>query len=172
MSQRALLTQRGAFCQALQPTLPGGIQHQLTDVDVYKQAGGFFVSKVRKSATSLAAAALMLAGTAVAAPSAQAAYTDCPSQYACLWTGNSYPGAPNASFKSSIVLSSSNNLINSIVNNGISNIAYFYDAGNHTGLYITLNNPARGGQSRDPYLANGTDATTANWANRISSAKF
>ncbi len=51
-------------------------------------------------------------------------------------------------------------------------IARFYDASNCTGAYITLNNPARGGQTRDPMLSNGTDATSSNWSNRISSAQF
>ncbi|MBU5422553.1 peptidase inhibitor family I36 protein [Cellulomonas hominis] len=111
-------------------------------------------------------------GLVIGATPASAAYTDCSSGYACMWTSNSYPGAPNASFQYSIVLSSTSNAINSIVNNGNSSVARFYDAGNFTGSYISLNNPARGGQTRDPNLSNGTDATTANWANRISSAQF
>lgn len=124
----------------------------------------------RRSAT---AALLMAAGlVAVGAGPASASYTDCPSGSACLWTSNNYPGGPNASFANSIVLTSSSNLANSIVNNGNSAVARFYDASDFSGAYISLNNPARGGQSRDPNLSNGTDATSANWANRISSAKF
>lgn len=115
----------------------------------------------------------MAAGlVAVGAGPASASYTDCPSGSACLWTSTNYPGSPNVSFASVITLTDSSNLINSIVNNGNSSIARFYDSSDRTGTYIALNNPARGGQTRDPNLSNGTDATTANWANRISSAKF
>ncbi len=103
---------------------------------------------------------------------AQADWSDCPAGSACLWTSNNYPGSPQASFSSSIVLGSSDNMINSISNNGNSSVARFYDRNDRSGSYISLNNPARGGQSRDPNLSNGTDATSTNWANRISSAKF
>ncbi|MFI2754763.1 peptidase inhibitor family I36 protein [Cellulomonas sp. P22] len=116
----------------------------------------------------LVAGGLVMAG----AGPASADYTDCPSGSACLWTSNNYPGAPSASYSISIVLSSSSNLINSISNNGTSSVARFYDASNKTGAYITLNNPARGGQTRDPNLTNGTDATSSDWHNRISSANF
>jgi len=115
---------------------------------------------------------LVMGGLVIGATPASAYYTDCPAGSACLWTSNSYPGTPNASFQYSVVLSGSNNLINSIVNNGNSSIARFYDASNYTGSYIALNNPARGGQSRDPMLSNGTDATTTIWSDRISSAQF
>lgn len=108
----------------------------------------------------------------VGAGPASANYSDCSAGYACMWTSNNYPGSPNASFSMQIVLSSSSNLINSISNNGNYSIARFYDSSNYTGAYITLNNPARGGQTRDPNLSNGTDATPSNWSNRISSAKF
>lgn len=116
----------------------------------------------------LAAAGLVLVG----AGPASAAYTDCSSGYACMWTGNSYPGSPNASFQSWIALNDSANKINSIVNNGNNSIAHFYDRADRTGANIALNNPARGGQWRDPNLSNGTDATTDPWNNRISSAQF
>jgi hypothetical protein len=110
----------------------------------------------------------------VASP-ASAAYTDCASGNGCMWTSNDYPGSPNASFGNQVVLSSSNNLINSIVNNGI-NVApsttYFYDRSDFTGAAVTLAAPAAGVQWRDPNLSNGTDLTTTNWANKISSAKY
>jgi hypothetical protein len=115
-----------------------------------------------------AAAGLVMVG----AGPASANYTDCPATYACMWTSNSYPGSPNASYKTAVALSSSSNLINSISNNGSSSIARFYDASNYKGAHITLNNPARGGQTRDPMLSNGTDATSSDWSNRISSANF
>lgn len=89
-----------------------------------------------------------------------------------MWTSNNYPGNPNASFAQSVKLRASNNRINSIVNHGRSSVARFYDAGRATGAYVYLNNPARGGQSRDPNLSNGTDTVSGNWSNRISYAKF
>lgn len=134
--------------------------------------GGRKVKIKRKLTTAVVAVVTALASlTGFAAP-AGAAYTDCSSGRACLWTGYSYPGTPNASFLSSVILSGSNNQISSIVNNGNSSVARFYDAGNHSGVYIALNNPARGGQTRDPDLSNGINATSENWDNRISSAKF
>lgn len=123
------------------------------------------------SRTALAGG-IAVAGLLASAMPASAAYTDCPVGSAALWVAQSYSGAPNATYANSVVLTSSNNLINSIVNNGRTSIAHFYDAANHTGASISLNNPARGGQTRDPMLSNGTDATSVNWANKISSADF
>lgn len=121
----------------------------------------------------IAVLSLIMAGTSlVSASPASAAYTDCPSGRSCLWAGNNYPGLPNGVFVSDIVLSSYDNQINSIVNNGTSWRSRFFDANNFTGVSISLNNLARGGQTRDPNLSNGTDATTSNWSNRISSAHF
>ena len=121
---------------------------------------------------ALSACVIAVVGFGFSVVPANAAYTDCAKGYACLWTGESYPGSPNGSFYSSLVLGSANNKINSIVNNGNSQIAYFYDNADHTGPNISLNNPARGGQWRDPRLSNGTDAQPGYWANKISSAHF
>ncbi len=126
----------------------------------------------RRTGTILLTTALTLGGGVALAPSASAAYTDCPTTHACLWVGTTYPGAPNAKFTGSVTLASSNDRGESIANSGTSAIAYFFDADNKRGTNIRLNNPARGGQSRDPNLFNGTDATTASWADRISSASF
>jgi hypothetical protein len=116
---------------------------------------------------------LVMGGLVLVATPASADWTNCPAGSACLWTGESYPGSPNGSFQSSIVLSSSTtNKINSISNAGNSSIAYFYDGASCAGGNIAMNNPARGGQSRDPMLSNGTDATSTSWANKISCAKF
>jgi len=129
--------------------------------------------RIRTRSASAVVGLMLAAGLLVlGAGSASANYTDCPSSYACMWTSNNYPGSPNAYYATAIVLSSSSNLINSISNNGNYSIARFYDASNYTGAYITLNNPARGGQTRDPNLSSGTDATSSNWSNRISSANF
>ena len=117
----------------------------------------------------MTAGAISVAALGLMAQPASAASTDCPSSKACLWTSENYPGSPNGQFSNSIVVSIG---INSIVNNGNSNVARFYDANNHQGVYISLNNPARGGQTRDPVLSNGTNTTSANWSNIISSAQF
>ncbi|ACZ29066.1 hypothetical protein Xcel_0025 [Xylanimonas cellulosilytica DSM 15894] len=126
----------------------------------------------RHLSRSAVAVGIALAGLLASTAPAHAAYSDVPVGSAGLWIAENYLGAPNATYANSVVLTSSNNLINSIVNNGRTSIAHFYDAANHTGVNISLNNPARGGQIRDPKLSNGTDATSANWANRISSADF
>ncbi|MBK5224484.1 MAG: peptidase inhibitor family I36 protein [Acidimicrobiia bacterium] len=137
--------------------------------------GKIMVTTMRKGRKSLAAiglSLLMAGGVLASASPASAAWTDCPSGRSCLWVGNNYPGLPNGIFVSDIVLSSSNNQINSIVNNGTTWRSRFFDSSNFTGINISLNNPARGGQTRDPLLSNGTDATPVNWANKISSAEF
>jgi hypothetical protein len=117
-------------------------------------------------------AALASAALAVQATPASAAYTDCLSGRACVWTGYSYPGAPSASFTSSVQLSGSSNQVSSIVNNGNTNIARYYDGGSFNGDSIALNNPARGGQWRDPDLRNGIDLDTDPFDKKISSAAF
>lgn len=114
----------------------------------------------------------LVIGMALGAAPASANHTDCTRRFACMWISNNYPGIPNASFKFSVSLKGSNNRIKSIANNGISRQARFYDYASSTGPYIYLNNPARGGQSRDPNLSNGTDSTSVDWSNRISYAKF
>lgn len=123
---------------------------------------------------SLAILTVLGVGAGAVVP-AQAAYSDCPSGYACLWTGNNYPGGPNGYFYTSLSnteIGGLDNKTNSIVNNGNSSVAYFYDRADMSGASISLNNPAKGGQSRDPMLSNGTDATSTSWADKISSAKF
>ncbi|MDR0482332.1 MAG: peptidase inhibitor family I36 protein [Cellulomonadaceae bacterium] len=128
------------------------------------------MTRKTRTATILIAGALAVGLTA--AP-ASALWSDCPSGYACVWTSTSYPGSPNAKTASLSNLADVSNRGNSIVNNGKTSVARYYDlAGCSTGSYIVMNNPARGGQSRDPLLSNGTDATTANWANKISCVKF
>lgn len=115
---------------------------------------------------------VLVLGTALGAAPASANHTDCTHRFACMWTSNDYPGSPNASFKFSVQLKGSNNRINSIANKGFSSVARFYDYASPTGPYIYLNNVARGGQSRDPNLSNGTGTDWTNWSNRISYATF
>lgn len=93
-----------------------------------------------------------------------------------MWQLGSYgTGGPDASFLVSLpYMNKSNDKVNSVVNRGYTSRARFYEGANYSGLYITLNREGNliGEQWRDPNLSNGTDATTANWANRISSGKF
>lgn len=132
--------------------------------------------QAKRIASSLALSSIAAVGFIALAGPASAAYTDCPSGDGCLWVGTSYPGGPNAYFGGSVVLSSSNNKGQSIVNNGVHvepDTVYWYDASDYTGSHITLVDPAvSGGQWRDPDLSNGTNATSTNWANKISSARF
>jgi Peptidase inhibitor family I36 len=132
------------------------------------------MSARRSAVFSVAASAAVLAGGLLAATPASASYTDCPAGKACTWTSNDWPGSPNASFSQSIAqYGSSDNRTNSVANNGNSSIARFYDYFNYGGDSFGLNNPVRGGSSRDANLSNGTDGHEGvNWANRISSAKF
>ncbi|MBD7951490.1 peptidase inhibitor family I36 protein [Oerskovia sp. NPDC056781] len=116
---------------------------------------------------------LLTAGLLVGgATSASAAASDCAAGYACMWNGESFPGAPNAYFQQFVNLGTGPSSISSVVNNGNTSIARFYDGANYTGLSFTLNNPARGGQWQDPMLSNGLNHTSVNWDNRIKSAKF
>lgn len=122
----------------------------------------------------ISAVTLGLAG--ITSP-AQAGYTDCqPRGYACMWQGNTYPGNPNASFEYEIrYLSGSNDEVSSIVNNGYCgsfSIARYYIDYQFAGASFAMYCPESGLQSRDPYLTNGTNATSANWDNKISSARF
>lgn len=123
-----------------------------------------FLTRVAVVAT-FAAAGLVLS----VAP-AQAAYADCPSGSACLWRGESYPGQPDGRF--TLKMDHVTVGINSIVNNGNTSVARFYNKRSYQGASIYLNNPARGGQWRDPRLSNGTDAQPGDWASKILSAQF
>lgn len=127
----------------------------------------------KRLASALAAVAVVGGGAVVAAAPANAAVSDCPSGYSCLWQGIKYPGAPNARFESSVSLGTSSNKINSIANRGRSSYARYWD-GNFSGGSIYLANPARSSeQNADPFLENGTTSRPGeNWANRISSAQF
>lgn len=128
-------------------------------------------TKVRRLA-ALPLAALLAGGLFVGTtPSAQAALSDCLFETSCMWTGESYVGT-RASFKNSLVPSSTNNAINSVYNNGRISTAHYYDRADFTGAKFTLNVCTSQKQCRDPKLSNGTDATTVAWHNRISSAKF
>lgn len=115
---------------------------------------------------TLSACVIAGLGVGLSAVPASAAYTDCPTGYACLWTSESYPGSPNGWFYSNLTVTIK---VNSIVNNGRTSVARFYDK---DGYWISLNNPARGGQWRDPRLSNGTDAQPGNWSGRIVRAAF
>jgi hypothetical protein len=101
-----------------------------------------------------------------------AALAECNSGRACAWTSLAYQGAPSVEFASSVVFGASNSKADSVANSGTASRARFYDRADFTGPSITMNNPARGGQTRDPDLRNGIDATRESWANRISSATF
>lgn len=128
--------------------------------------------KTRKRRIRAGAAIGIAAGLAFAATPAHAAYTDCATGYSCLWQATSYSGSPNSSFSQSVVLTSSANKINSIVNNGTKKYAYFYDTNAFGGSVVYLGNPVIGGQWRDPNLSNGTEATPIAFSNRIESARF
>lgn len=130
------------------------------------------MSAWKKFCATLGAFAMTAMASIALSEPANAAYTDCASGYTCAWQPTSYAGQPDAKATKRVVLTTSSNRINSIVNNGVSQIALYFDRNDYTGVYITLNNPARGGQWRDPALVNGTDKTPVNWANRISSMGF
>ncbi|RMI07008.1 peptidase inhibitor family I36 protein [Cellulomonas triticagri] len=122
-------------------------------------------------ATTIITGALVGGAVVATAPAASAAFQDCLFETSCLWTGENYTGT-RGHFSNSVVLSTTNNKINSVYNNGRSLRASYYDNANHTGASITLNNPTRGGQCRDPKLSNGIDANPTPFHNRISSATF
>jgi hypothetical protein len=118
-------------------------------------------------------AAIAVAGLVLSAVPAQADWTNCRTGYACLWTHDNYKTGnkegPVGSFSNSLNVTK---LINSIANAGRYSTAYFYDAGMRNSIH--LHNPSsNAGQSRDPYLSNGTDHTTVDWSgNKIKYAKF
>jgi hypothetical protein len=110
------------------------------------------------------------------------ASTVCPAGYACVWSNTNYrnangSGTPSGKFYQSLNFRGTviDNKTSSVTNNGRYSVACFYDkspwnAANNTSF--CLNNPARGGQSRDPNLANGTDTDHRNWDNKISYGRF
>jgi hypothetical protein len=114
---------------------------------------------------------VVMGGLMFSAIPASADYAHCNPGLACMWTGENYAGKPQVFFEFSIG-SVGSYKINSIANNGTSSVARFYDKTGYQGDYISLNNPARGGQVRDPKLSNGINGNAANWANRIKSAQF
>ena len=133
---------------------------------------------IRKFLKLAPISAIVLGSLIAGATPAQAAdyvMSNCTTGTACLWDTYNYAaftGKPDAWFAQSIVLSTSNNTASSIANMGRYSVATFWD-GVMGGGNINLNNPARGGQFRDPNLSNGTDlAPNENWNNRISSARF
>ncbi len=118
------------------------------------------------------------AGIGIQTSLAGAAWSDCVAGKSCLWDGTDFPGTPNSSIVNSIsALTTMNDKASSIANSGNSNISCYFAGTNFTNTSvhpwnICLNNPARGGQSRDPYLANGIDSDTRSFNNCISSYKF
>lgn len=128
---------------------------------------------LRRTLAGIAASLSLIAAASAAAIPAQAATSDCGTGKACLWVTRDYVGLPDGWFYQSLsTLGNLNDRALSIANYGRTSIAGFYEHSNFGGKVIFLNNPARGGQWRDPSLRNGTDASNENWANRISSARF
>lgn len=132
--------------------------------------------RLRKLFTGAAATIALSSGTVIFGGSASAAYTDCGVGYACLWQDTSYPGNPQSYFAYNIDYYGSffNDEASSISNNGYCGYlgtARFYEHSNYTGASIDMVCPGTG-QSRDPQLSNGTNSTSSNWNDRISSARF
>ncbi|WP_454299964.1 peptidase inhibitor family I36 protein [Salana multivorans] len=133
-------------------------------------------TRVRRALASVSLGAILAGGglVLVASP-ASAAWSNCSSNYACMWQGKTYPNSPNASFKTALQeLTSSNNKVNSVVNRGDTSAVRFYDGANYTGASLLMDREGNwfGFQWRDPDLSNGTDDTSTDWSNRISSGKF
>ena len=130
----------------------------------------------RRSIQAVLIAGVTVAGVAIGSP-AHADWTSCSTSYGCAWQDSSWPGGPNSYFQYNVSYnySSFNNQASSIVNAGYCgsySTTRFSDNFDYTGDYRDLFCPASGKQSRDPYLANGTNANSANFDNRISSARF
>jgi Peptidase inhibitor family I36 len=126
---------------------------------------------------SVAVTSVMAAAVVGVASPANAAYTNCGRSYACMWQNADYPNSPQAYFgyHMSLGWSGLNNDVSSVVNNGYSgnlSIARFFDGANYDGASIAMYDPSSGRQSRDPNLTNGTNYTTSNWNDRISSGSF
>ena len=131
---------------------------------------------LHRTIASLSLGALMAGGAvALVATPASAAWNSCTANYACMWKNQDYPNGPNALFASALPgLSTSDNLIKSVVNRGYTSSVRFYDGSDYTGDSFLMNHEGNtsGVQWRDPFLANGTDTTSVNWSNKITSGRF
>lgn len=60
-------------------------------------------TRVRRALASVSLGAILAGGglVLVASP-ASAAWSNCSSNYACMWQGKTYPNSPNASFKTAL----------------------------------------------------------------------
>lgn len=125
----------------------------------------------RKVAAFAATGIMALTGFGALATPARATDSGCALGNACAWGELSYH-IRIAQFQVGNPTYYYNDVAVSIANNGRTNRVAYYEHAQYRGDRITLNNPARGGQTRDPDLRNGTNAVTANWAWRISSSKF
>lgn len=132
---------------------------------------------IKRAATSLALGSVMTVGIIGLASPAQAEWTDCPKYYGCAWQDRDFNGgAPNAQFKDRIEnYTSSNDNVDSIVNAGSCGSfsrTWFYENSGFKGDNRDLYCPGLAKQSRDPWLANGTDEEPGDFSNRISSSRF
>lgn len=111
---------------------------------------------------------------------AQAAYTDCPQTYYCVWANTSYGGDY---FASSInqsdyatlggAVGKLENRSSSVYNNGTQSRIKAYVNADGSGWYFLLNNPYRpeGKSVRDPNLSNGAgygDFSDKDFDNKLS----
>lgn len=146
------------------------------------------MTTLRKTVSLLAITASATLGLTIVnhASPAHAALSQCTSSHACGWNFDNYanqwvsavgdiPSLGMVSWNSEPGVTP-NNKINSVANNGNSCRAVFYENNFNGGKAIVFNNPARGGTTRDPNLANGGGykfqgtgkVNNEDWRNRIS----
>ncbi len=95
-----------------------------------------------------------------------------------MWENNSWPNDPQAWFLNnmSLYLRPLNDDVSSVVNHGYcqgtGSSVRFYEHSSYNGSSFVMYCLESGLQMRDPNLSNGTNATSVNWDNRISSATF
>jgi hypothetical protein len=123
-----------------------------------------------KFKTLTAAVAVILGGIGgsfVASP-AQAAASDCPDGYFCIWTGAGYTGS-RYQYSNSNFLAGTNNgirLVSGITNRGYS----FYDRVGKA-VYI-IDGPACGSSTWNREMQNGQAASGGDWGGRVSSIQL
>ncbi len=146
-------------------------------------------SSARRFGLVSAITALVTSGVLLgSALPAQAGWADCPQGSACIWAGWDYVSASKGSAyigsatcqknTGAVVYRGTNlsgaNSASSVVNNGRTARAYFYDAANFVGYLFSLNPKGE----RDPNLSNGIDTsgdpfkTGASVNDRVESFRF